>query len=697
MSELKSNSLPFRPRARLLLLLGDQLIRDPGIAVFELVKNAYDADSPNVIITMSNLSNQKNGMITIDDSGVGMDYDTVTNIWLEPGTDYRTNQRDINQRTPVFNRFPIGEKGIGRFAAHKLGTQIRIITRKKNNPEVLVEIDWDDFKKEKYLDDVPVKVEEREPQLFKGQKSGTRIEIKGLRNVWDKRMVRELSRAITSICSPFENIGDFKPEFVLTDQNDWLNKLMTVEEVLEYSLFRARCDIKNDPEESDSIRLFYDYEFVPLPGMLEKVSGRKVSNVKVALKKNIPNNIAKQIGDIHIDFFIFDRDPKILSLGVTDKKGLRVFLDESGGIRVYRGGVRVYDYGEKGNDWLDLGGQRVNVPSQRISNNLVVGAVSLEIENSPGLVEKTNREGFVDNDAFRVFKDAVSMALSQIQVERNIDKKRIRNAYGRKKVKEPVLEDLTKLRAIVEKHKLTGELGSYLDNIEADFILIRDRFLTSASAGLSLAVVIHEVEKGLKSLSKAVIEEQASQQIRDLAKHLVDLVEGFASLIRKSGLSNEKAKSLISQAVFNTELRLKMHKIEIITNSDQGDFDVKCSKRLTISTLMNLIDNSIWWLDNKWGELDNKKKIYIGISKEFNQGHSIVVADNGPGFLDPPEYLIEPFISRKPDGMGLGLHLADQVMKAQGGQLLFPEPEEIKLPKGFDGAIVALVFGGTKN
>lgn len=73
------------------------------------------------------------------------------------------------------------------------------------------------------------------------------------------------------------------------------------------------------------------------------------------------------------------------------------------------------------------------------------------------------------------------------------------------------------------------------------------------------------------------------------------------------------------------------------------------------------------------------------------------MADNGPGFIDPPEYLIEPFISRKPDGMGLGLHLADQVMKAQGGQLSFPEPGDVTLPEGFDGAVVALIFGGTKK
>jgi len=113
---------------------------------------------------------------------------------------------------------------------------------------------------------------------------------------------------------------------------------------------------------------------------------------------------------------------------------------------------------------------------------------------------------------------------------------------------------------------------------------------------------------------------------------------------------------------------------------------------------MNLIDNSIWWLDNKWGPRSKAgvKKIYIGTSRDFSEGPAIVVADNGPGFSDPPEYLVEPFMSRKPDGMGLGLHLADQVMKVQGGKLLFPDADDVTLPADYDGAIVALVFGGAK-
>jgi signal transduction histidine kinase len=693
MSRFRSEALPFKPRARMLLLLGDQLIRDSGIAVFELVKNAYDADSPRAIVTMSRVEERVRGRIVVEDSGTGMDWNTVTSVWLEPGTDFRSLQRESLQRTAKYHRLPIGEKGIGRFAAHKLGTVVRLVSRKLGCPEVVVEVDWKTFQGAKYLSTVPVKVWERTPEVFTGDKTGTRIEITDLREAWTRGMVRDLARSITSICSPFDEKGSFRPRLVLTENQDWLEGILDIDKVKEYALFRAHCELGGQ-------KFTYDYKFIPLPAMHRvkaresKVGPQQGLNLK--LDKNRTIDLEElEIGKVDLDLFIFDREPKILALGVTDKKGLKEFLDQVGGIRVYRDGIRVYDYGEPGNDWLNLGGRRVNVPTRRISNNLVIGAVSLRLEQSADLVEKTNREGFVDNEAFRAFRDAVSCVIGHIEAERNIDKTRIRNAYSSTRAKEPVLETLTELRSVIEKKRLTGELGGYLDRIESDFLLIRERFLTSASAGLSLSVVIHEVEKGIAELVLAVEAENASQRVKRLAKHIADLVEGFAALIRRSGTSRETASTLIRQANFNTELRLKAHNIRLRPPSDQRDFEVKCSRRLTIATLMNLIDNSIWWLDNKWGE-QGSKRIHVAVSDELTGGPAIVVADNGPGFLDPPEYLIEPFISRKPDGMGLGLHLADQVMKAQGGSLEFPEPGDVSLPDGFDGAVVALVFGGAK-
>lgn len=701
MSAFREERLPFKPRARMLLLLGDQLIRDPKIAAFELVKNAYDADSPGALVTMHQVEDRTAGLIVVEDSGMGMDYKTVTEVWLEPGTDYRVRQREAGERTPKFGRMPLGEKGVGRFAAHKLGKKITLTTRKAREPEIVVQVNWGSFESHKYLDEVKVSVSRRDPQIYTGKKSGTRIEITDLREPWNRGMVRDLARSVGSICSPFDKTGEFRSAVQIPDHEDWLQGLLPIARVLEYALFKAHCELRG-------AKLNYSYSFTPYAIMKDKVKPRQIRRfgdkaLNIGGDSGVVDLNQNSVGPVDIDLYIFDRDPQMLELGqISDKKGLKEFLNESGGIRVYRDGIRVYDYGEPGNDWLKLGERRVNFPTQRISNNLVLGAVSLNLEKSLdlkrnlGLIEKTNREGFVDNIAYRDFRDAVAFAVSQVEVERNEDKSHIRNVYSNRPTKQPVVEDIAALREVIEHKKLTTELGAYIDRIESDFTLIRDRFLTSASAGLSLSVVIHEVEKGVAELVRAVEKEKASPRVKRLAKHIADLVEGFGSLIRRSGTSKETASSMISQALFNIEFRLEVHGIEVITDT-ANDFEVRCSKRLIIATLMNLVDNAIWWLDNKWANAKGKKRIYVATSKELFGGPAIVIADNGPGFLDPPEYLIEPFISRKPDGMGLGLHIADQVMKVQGGRLEFPSHDDVGLPSGMSGAVVALVFGSGKK
>src|SRR2546421_13127185 len=89
----------FRPRARMILLLGDELIRDAGLAVFELVKNAYDADASRCIVTMENIQEPAAARIIIKDDGSGMSLHTIKKVWLEPGTENRKAQRASRERT----------------------------------------------------------------------------------------------------------------------------------------------------------------------------------------------------------------------------------------------------------------------------------------------------------------------------------------------------------------------------------------------------------------------------------------------------------------------------------------------------------------------------------------------------------------------------------------------------------------------
>lgn len=652
----------------MLLLLGDQLIRDAGLAIFELVKNAYDADASVCKVTLHNVDNSESAKITIEDDGSGMTYDTVMNVWLEPGTDHRAEERIKGKRSPKFLRLPLGEKGVGRFAVHKLGREIELITRSVRSKEVVVSIDWVDFANAKYLSDVPVSVIEREPRHFTGSKRGTRIEVSGIWTPWTRRRVRELHRSITSICSPFETPEHFAAKLSLEPDNEWLSGLLDAKTVLKEALYSATGTIKG-------AKLKLDYRFTPLPGMVGKIEPRGIPGFTTNLMEATSRKAQKldltdcNIGDISFDFRIFDLEPAVLALAHTDKVGLRDYLNVNGGVRVFRDGVRIFDLGEPGNDWLDLEGRRVNRPTVKIGNNQIIGAVHLDGKHSRGLIEKTNREGFIENESYWRFREAVIFALQQVEAEREKDKKRLRQIYSRKALKEPVVEELTQLREEVEERGLTEELGGFLDRIEKQFLDVRQRLLTAAGPSLTLTVVIHEVEKIIKELSHAVRHDVDRTRLKAIVSRLSEVVDGLSFLVRKSGNSREKASTLIAQAIFNTEYRLRAHRIKVMNGLDHEDpdFSVRCMRRLVISTLMNLVDNSIYWLENRGAQ---NKQIYIGSTFELDDKPALVVADNGSGFQDPAEYLVEPFFTRKPDGMGLGLHIADEIAKIHHGRLI---------------------------
>jgi len=688
--------LIFKPRSRLLLQLGNQLIRNESIALLELIKNSYDADASVAKIIIKNVDNSEEGEIIIEDNGYGMTPKIIKNVWMEPGSDYKDQIIKQLKRTPKFGRLPLGEKGIGRFAVHKLGNIIELITKAEGYPEVYLKIDWNIFKKSGYLDEFPVEIIERDPVLYKNT-TGTKIIIKKLKKLWSKGMVRDVYRSVNSFCSPFDSPDSFRVTFDI-DKKEWLKGLLSLDEIKESALFKFHCEI--DGEYINKFR----YEFTPWKTMT-KLSGRVIDENDENLKKFLRMvdrkgkavNLNKyQIGTIEFEGLIFDRDSKILKLGVQDKKGLHEYLNQNGGVRVYRDGVRVYDYGEPGNDWLNLDIRRVNIPTKKISNNIIISSVSLNRKESTDLKEKTNREGFIENEAYKRLKQALLYALSLAEEFRYVDKDKIRITYGLKSKKEPVVSGIKKLKKVIEtrvkEKNLKKEITLYLDRIEKDYENMKEILLRGAGAGLSLSIVIHEIEKMIDELKKAVEHEKVSDRIVKLVQHLSRLIEGYTLIIRKSETKIWDLKKLIGQAIFNMEYRVKVHEIDVIKDYEKRSekFGANCARNMVINSIMNILDNSIWWLE--YAKIKDKK-IFIKISEYIPEHISIIIADNGLGFSLPAEDMIKPFVSAKPDGMGLGLHIASEVMKAHGGNLLFPDSDEVEIPDVFKkGAIVVLVF-----
>jgi C4-dicarboxylate-specific signal transduction histidine kinase len=207
--------------------------------------------------------------------------------------------------------------------------------------------------------------------------------------------------------------------------------------------------------------------------------------------------------------------------------------------------------------------------------------------------------------------------------------------------KEPVVSTLEilreKVRANLPDGDMRNEILEIINEIEDDYKMISEIYLRSASAGLGLSIVIHEIEKIITELLKVVEKSRSSERVKSLTKHLGNLIQGYSALIRKRTKNIHDIKQIIKNALWNIEFRLKSHRVEVIKAFDtKKRFDtlVRCSDSLIIGTIINILDNSIWWLN--YGKVPNKR-VWIDITDEHPNYITVIIADNGPGFTLPVE------------------------------------------------------------
>jgi len=698
--------------------LGDELIGNSRLAIFELVKNAYDADAEHVIVTLTGLGTPE-AAITVVDDGDGMSTTTIRNIWFVPGAEHRVRQRLQGKTSEKFGRLPLGEKGLGRFAVHKLGDRIQLVTRSRDEQtENLVFIDWRELLEDKFLDDLEISVESRRPAVFAGDSHGTSISITALRQErWTRGDIRRLYRQVTSICSPFDAPREFHVELNVPGRESDLKGLPSVEQILERAFWHFSFRI-------DETGFTWNYRFV------NRLSGVAVANREMsgrgellalddrgedtaeeifpvpANRKGRKDSVVVNdaflggIGPVTGQFFVFDRDKDVLAR-MSEPEMLTKYLNENGGVRVYRDGIRVYNYGERGDDWLGLDLRRVNQPTRRISRNVIVGAINVTLRGSKGLLEKTNREGFVENDTYSRFRRVVLAALSALEAERGEDKDRLRRILGGDTGTErfnstPPFEGL---RSEARKLGVAPTLEPYIKRIEVEFESLKETLVHSGMAGVGLAVVFHEIDRGVRELYSVVRNGIAHEEIERKAKELSLLLDGFSTLLRKSDRKKVKASDLIKRARDISAARFRFHQTVLecpILEGKQPDFEAMMAQGLMLGALTNLFDNALYWLRVKWPdvgvEAKRSRRLYVGTSEDLGDGPAIIIADNGPGFRDPPEILTKPFFTRRPDGMGLGMYYVKLAMELSGGSVQFPQPDDIELPAGYDGAVIALVF-----
>ena len=700
---------PFVIMPRVIAHLGEDLIKDESIALLELVKNSYDAGAfvCNVDFVFDVWG--KLEKIHIDDNGKGMNLSTIEDAWLVIGTDNKKRQLEEE----VEGRIPLVEKGIGRLGVHKLGRRINLYSKMDNEDEVYVDIDWRKLAESKEIDDFKVDYGYQKTQLhfYEGQ-TGTIIEISDLKGEWNRRKLRTIFRNLTSLNSPFVDQSDSFVVKVTTQGANPFAGLPNLKEILDAGMYFGHCVMRGSKIEE------FNYEFRPWKN-LDKIDGRVVNTLdaydqtiihrieeetdtnKILKREEVLDLSKYGIRQIEFDIVIFEKDNAIFNLMNLEKRALNDYLKNNSGIRVYRDNMRVFNYGEPGNDWMGIDQKRLSRAGGSISNNIVIGSVSLQRQTSMSLREKTNREGFIEDEPFFAFVDAVRYALDLIVSYRNQDKFNLMSVYkqGKQQSTEPVIGELSEVITLikdkVEDETDQKEILSYLYRMENQYNEVRDTLIHSANIGINLGGAVHELEKQMASL-KGFIRSGNIDKIKEVAELLDNIIERYASMMVKSEIRPTYLSEIVRLVIEHNMFRFHDHQIRLFSNYRKESFIANLSKTETISALNNLIDNSIYWVCRA-RQTDRKMGIYL---TDSIQGYaSVLVCDNGPGFKISSELAVRPFVSGKPlnEGMGLGLYISLQTMRQMNGKLLIQQNNEFDIDNLFkepdlSRSVVALCF-----
>lgn len=701
-------------------LLGEELIGSDSLALFELVKNSYDADSSSVKITLNRIL-ENDGTIIVEDTGNGMTPEIIERAWLTIGTDYKRKEFKIS---PIYHRVSMGNKGVGRLAVHRLAHKIRVETQAKNElfGSELV-INWDKLVSEgSHIEDLSVSVNHGVAGLFEGG-HGTRIILSDLKNHhWNAFKVKELVSKLQGIVNPFCPKDDFK---ILINSDDemvqrWIDSVTPSSELFANSLYRFDFELSKSSDSDEELASFrWKYSFNPInlpqqslatPHVIERKEQLMIDGKAFSVYDNqtienfyLKNKFLNAFGTIQGCFYGFSSEGKILDIiyGAGKRELLKTYLSKNGGVKIFRDGIRVYNYGEPNDDWLGINQNRAKRMGSHFSKNQIIGGISLGLsETKNSLIEKTNREGFIENESLDLFTIIIWTIYSYFETWAIPDREKIKTFVDKNSITKKIgfSETIKELERKLEARNLTKEFSSLVGQVKRDYDNMRNVMLNSGMNGLNLTIVFHEVEREMGFISHDIMKKGCDlDNIRMRIRSLMALIEKFMPLTKNSKNSIVLASKIVERVSTIHATRFNYHRVLFsnrFSTDNNEDFNITGPAGMIMSALSNLVDNAIFWARErraKEGEIF-KPAVMVAPDLIHFDGPAIIVADNGRGFQMDEDEMILPFRSLKPNGMGVGLYYASLVMEIVGGKLLFPPVDSLDLPTVYNGACVALVF-----
>lgn len=357
--------LHFKTSSGIKNILGKDLITDRFIAIFELVKNSYDANASRVDVIFN--CNDNNAEIKVIDDGTGMSKDDLINKWLFLAFSEKKEGAE-NTKSRTF----VGSKGVGRLSCDSLGDGLIIRTKKKYEENIHhLCVDWKNFEKslDQKFEDIEISYKE-EPALDNVERGFTELYISGLRHNWDEEDIRKAKDRLKRLKNPFiENDG-----------------------------FNIYC--KSDERQEDSKSLVKN-------NISEVLQGKTIS-----LSATISDKISISLVDRGKLIFSIskDNDTLLKNIGMkisinyltptaknNFKRQMGVHAVNYGNIFIYKNGFRVNPYGEMNYDLFNLNVRKNQGYNRYIGTREMLGYIAIEDKNNFFQETSSRNNGFINN------------------------------------------------------------------------------------------------------------------------------------------------------------------------------------------------------------------------------------------------------------------------------------------------------------
>lgn len=676
-------------------LIGRELITDRITALFELVKNCYDANATRVDVVFENVSYDNavvddttkevrvnpGSKIVIEDNGYGMSFEDIRDKWMVIGT---ASKRTSPFSPRPFGRRCVGEKGIGRFAVDKLGDKVNIVTKKEEDDRWLnVEIDWNSYFNEVSPDErehirLFTDIENKYDYLDRNEGSGvsgTKLIVSSVREFWSKDDISRFYKEANKIVSPYTLLNPPFKIYITAREYGWVEKPVEPDKI-DFATEEAEITYRDGIQET----LYFDKD----KGCIAKKDG--------------PLRI---FGGISLKIFYFDENAR--------RNYYRKYKDVNNridGIKIYRDGIIATPFAEaeanpdRKRDILGIDKRLWQDIFNRISTREIIGILDITKDGNPKIIDATNRQDFIDNREYRELKEFILEQLRAFE-ELKIYKRELKRASVSDELKtakenvdtfahsvnrvietnpdlkkdlQPLVEQATKagtsVKKAIEEQKKAEKEYIRKENMYLSIMSLQEYAIHIAHA---VRTSLGKIQRKAEFFDKYYPDPEEEEYFKLYAKEIyqemlvLNQVIDFMLSYSKSGLNFEdlNLNELVSGLFKSYETSLKAENIRSIVEIPDN-LRINTNRQFFMDILQNMISNSVKALK---GVPDKTIKCsgYI-----LENDLILSMSDNGIGIpLEKREWVFGVFntTTAESGGAGIGLYVVKTRVESLKGKV----------------------------